>query len=74
MTSAKRRDQDKFRFTAEPDERFCASAFCRAKRLKTPTHAVTIGKLTYLVCASCARPWESVRTARVERIAEAANG
>ncbi len=60
--------QTPFRFTAEADPRYCARAFCRVRRQKKSTHAVTVDGKTYRLCSSCARPYESVRGAKVEKI------
>jgi hypothetical protein len=68
------RDQSSFRFTAEPDPKKCASAFCRQRRAKNPTYTVKVGEREFLVCTSCARPWESVRGAKVEPIVRAVAG
>lgn len=65
--------QTAIRFSSDPDPRYCASAFCRKRRLKRSTHIVTAGKSKHHVCSSCARKWESVRGARVEKIQEVAS-
>lgn len=62
------RDQLRMRFTADADPRFCARAFCRVRRMKRATHVVTLGSLAFRLCASCARPYESVRGATVAAI------
>jgi len=67
------RKQVPFRFSTEADPRYCARAFCRVRRAKAPTHTVTIDGHTFRLCSSCARPYESVRGARVERIQEVAS-
>lgn len=61
--------QSSMRFSAEPDPRYCAKALCRAKRKKAAAYKVTIGGMVYLLCAACSLPWESVRGAKVEKIA-----
>lgn len=63
-----RRNQARLRFTADPDPRYCARAFCRVPRLKTATYTVTMPEQTFNVCSSCARAWESVRGATVTKI------
>lgn len=62
------RVQIPIRFTADADPRYCAKGLCRARRLKHATHVVTIGKQIFRLCTSCARPYESVRGAKVEVI------
>lgn len=67
----KAKPQMRLRLSTEPNPAYCASAFCRVKRgARRPTHTVTVGKLTFRVCATCARPWESIRGATVELIRE----
>lgn len=62
--------QSRLRFTTDADPRYCAKAFCRAARLKRPTHTVTIGDQVFRVCSSCARPYVGMHGAKVERIAK----
>lgn len=64
--------QSRLRFTADPDPRYCASAVRHPQQRRRPTHVVKIDGREFRVCASCARPWESVRTATVEKIQEVA--
>lgn len=60
--------QSSFRFSAEPDSRFCARVLCRIPRRKCATHIVTLGDRQFRVCDSCARRWEGSRDAKVELI------
>jgi hypothetical protein len=64
----RQRQQVPFRFSADPDPRYCARAFCRIPRRKRPTHIVLIDGREYRVCGDCARKWESVRSATVKAI------
>jgi hypothetical protein len=63
------RPQANFRFTSDPDPRYCASAFCRLRRTRKATHVVSVGGKSFGVCRSCSRPWESVRGAQVTEVA-----
>jgi hypothetical protein len=68
--------QTRLPFAHRSDPNWCASKLNHPAR-RRPTHTVTFFgqhedgrrfQRSFRVCASCARPWESVRGAKVQKI------
>lgn len=60
--------QSHFRWTPDADPSWCASVLKHPVRRAKLTHTVTMGKKSFRLCGTCARNWESVRGAKVEKI------